>query len=370
MNEKEELLLLSCLKRIAPGTKLRTGIEYILQGKTGGLIVIGDSEEVLKLVNGGFYIGCSFSPAKFYELAKMDGAIILSTDAKRILYANTHLFPNPEILTTETGTRHRTAERVAKQTKTLVISISQKRDVITIYIDNIKYMLEEPRLVLSKANQALQTLEKFKHGLDQLTFNLTVRELEDIVTLFDVVSVLQRSVIVQKTEKEVRKYIYELGVDGRLLKMQVEELMTNVVDESIKIIKDYINPESNLKSTEVRKKIRKLSSDALLDQNYLAEVLGYNVDGDLREFSIHTKGFRIISESRRLPLTVVENLIDKFGNLKNILNAGIDELSEVPGMGKIRAKSLHDRLKKFSEYYLYNELYSNNSGGIAQRIKL
>ena len=139
MNEKEEALLLSCLKRVSPGTALRTGIEYILQGKTGGLVVVGNSEEVLKLVNGGFYIGCSFSPAKFYELAKMDGAIILSSNAKRILYANTHLFPNPEIATSETGTRHRTAERVARQTKTLVISISQKRDVITIYDDNIKY---------------------------------------------------------------------------------------------------------------------------------------------------------------------------------------------------------------------------------------
>ncbi|MCK5566805.1 MAG: DNA integrity scanning diadenylate cyclase DisA, partial [Actinomycetia bacterium] len=195
-NKNHEGLLLDCLRKIAPGTELGLGMEYILQGKTGGLIVIGDSEEVLKLVNGGFYIGCSFSPTKFYELAKMDGAIILSSNGRRILYANTHLFPNPEIKTSETGTRHRTAERVAKQTDTLVISISQKRDVITIYKGNIRYMLEEPRVVLSKANQALQTLEKYKEGLDSLAFNLTVRELEDLVTLFDVCSVLQRSSIV------------------------------------------------------------------------------------------------------------------------------------------------------------------------------
>ena len=176
-NKNKEGMLLECLKRIAPGTDLRLGIEYILQGKTGALVVIGDSEEVLKLVNGGFYIGCGFSPNKFYELAKMDGAIILSSNARRILYANTHLFPNPDIKTSETGTRHRTAERVAKQTDTLVISISQKRDVLTIYKGNIRYMLEEPRVVLSKANQALQTLEKYKEGLDDLSFNLSVREL-------------------------------------------------------------------------------------------------------------------------------------------------------------------------------------------------
>jgi len=137
-NKNHEGLLLDCLRKIAPGTELGLGMEYILQGKTGGLIVIGDSEEVLKLVNGGFYIGCSFSPTKFYELAKMDGAIILSSNGRRILYANTHLFPNPEIKTSETGTRHRTAERVAKQTDTLVISISQKRDVITSYKGNIR----------------------------------------------------------------------------------------------------------------------------------------------------------------------------------------------------------------------------------------
>src|SRR4030066_183715 len=298
MNKKNEELLLDCLKIVAPGTDLRLGIEYILQGKTGGLIVVGDSEEVLKLVNGGFYIGSSFTPTKFYELAKMDGAIILSSDAKRILYANTHLFPNPNIKTSETGTRHRTAERVAKQTNTLVMSISMKRDVVTIYKGDIRYMLEEPRVILSKANQALQTLEKYKEGLDDLTFNLTVRELEDLVSLFDVTSILQRSSIVQKTEKEVKRYIYELGVEG-----------------------------------------------------------------SLREFDIHPRGLRIITEVQRLPHPIIASLVDKFGNLKNIMNANIEELSEIAGMGKNRARSLYDKLKKFTEYYLYNEPY-NRKGGV------
>lgn len=368
INEKEDQLL-NCLKRVAPGTSFRTGIEYILQGKTGGLIVVGDSEEVLKLVNGGFYIGCSFSPAKFYELAKMDGAIILSYDVKRILYANTHLFPNPEIPTSETGTRHRTAERVAKQTNTLVISISQKRDVVTLYMNNIKYMLEEPRVVLSKANQALQTLEKFKNGLDNLIFNLTVRELEDLVTLFDVASVLQRSIIVQKTENEVKKYIYELGSDGRLLRMQVEELMANVVDDSIKIIKDYIHPKCKLKPSEIKDKIKFLGAEALLDLNHIARLLGYEVEGSLKEVSVKPYGFRIISEVRRLPDSVIINLIEKLGNLKNILDANISDLSEVKGMGKAKAKSFYDKLKKYSEYYLYNELY-NTKGGIVQKAEL
>jgi diadenylate cyclase len=369
MNKKSEELLLDCLKIVAPGTDLRLGIEYILQGKTGGLIVVGDSEEVLKLVNGGFYIGCSFSPTKFYELAKMDGAIILSSDGKRILYANTHLFPNPDINTSETGTRHRTAERVAKQTNTLVISISAKRDVVTIYKGDIKYMLEESRAILSKANQALQTLEKYKEGLDELTFNLTVKELEDIVTLFDVVSVLQRSSIVQRTEKEVKKYITELGSEGKLLNMQTEELMTNILNDSLNIITDYALTDNGVDSSELKDRINLLGEKELLKLDGIAKILGYEIEGSLKELNVHPRGLRIVSEVRRLPQSIIINLIDKFGNLKNILNANIEELSEIAGMGKIRARSLHDRLKKFSEYYLYNDLY-NRKGGIIPRVKI
>ncbi|OFW64109.1 MAG: DNA integrity scanning protein DisA [Actinobacteria bacterium RBG_19FT_COMBO_36_27] len=369
MNKKNEELLIECLKKIAPGTELRLGIEYILQGKTGGLIVVGDSEEVLKLVDGGFYIGSSFTPTKFYELAKMDGAIILSSDAKRILYANTHLFPNPNIKTSETGTRHRTAERVAKQTNTLVISISMKRDVVTIYKGDIRYMLEEPRVILSKANQALQTLEKYKEGLDDLTFNLTVRELEDLVSLFDVTSILQRSSIVQKTEKEVKRYIYELGVEGRLLKMQVEELMINVVNDSLNIINDYIHPDIVAEPFEIKDKINLLSEKELLELGNISKILGYEVEGSLREFDIHPRGLRIITEVQRLPHPIIASLIDKFGNLKNIMNANIEELSEIAGMGKNRARSLYDKLKKFTEYYLYNEPY-NRKGGVIPKIRL
>jgi len=364
MNKKNEELLIECLKRIAPGTDLRLGIEYILQGRTGGLIVVGDSEEVLKLVNGGFYIGCSFTPTKFYEVAKMDGAIILSSDGKRILYANTHLFPDPNIRTSETGTRHRTAERVAKQTNTLVISISMKRDVVTIYKGDIRYMLEESRFILSRASQALQTLEKYKEGLDELTFNLTVKELEDIVTLFDVTTILQKSSIVQRTEKEVKKYIYELGVEGRLINMQVEELMANVVNDSLNIIGDYVHPDITEGPAEIKDRINMLSEKELLELGNIAKFLGHEAEGSLREFDMHTRGLRIITEVRRLPHSVVVSLIDKFGNLKNVLNASVEELSDVPGMGKGKAKSLYDKLKKFSEYYLYNELYTRNRGVI------
>jgi len=362
MNAKEEELLLKCLKRVAPGTDLRLGIEYMLQAKTGGLLVLGDSESVLKITNGGFYIGCNFTAAKLYELGKMDGAIILSSDTKRILYANTHLFPNPEIPTSETGTRHITAERAAKQTKELIISISQKRDAVTLYIDGIKYILEEPRIILSKANQAIQTLEKFKNGLNHLLLNLTVRELEGITTLFDVASIFQRAIIVQKTAKEVNKYITELGSDGRLLLMQTEELMDNVENDYIKIIKDYVSAEVKTDPSKLKEKILNIESDEIVDLETISKILGYEAQENLIEFNVQPKGYRIISEVMRLPQAVIINIINKFGNLKNIMEARVDDLATVPGFGKTRAKSFVGRLKKYSEYYFYNDIYNGKEG--------
>lgn len=362
MKEKDAELLLDSLSRVAPGTELGLGIEYILQAKTGALIVVSDSDHVLKLVDGGFYIGCNFTPAKFYELAKMDGAIVLSDNADRILYANAHLFPNPQIRTSETGTRHRTAERFAKQTKSLVISISQKRDVVTLFVNNIKYILEEQRVVLSKANQALQTLGKYKEGLDNLIINLTIRELEDLVTLFDVATLLQRSSIVQKTEREVKRYITELGTDGRLLKMQVEDLMSNVEEDTRRVIEDYKKKDGKNRPDVIMHKINNLNDDELLDLENITRILGFKTDNNLKELKVRSKGYRIISEIRRLPEKVVKNLIEKFGNLNDILNASIEELSSVTGMGEVRAKTLYDRLKKFSEYYLYNEAYNTRLG--------
>ncbi|MEI7615171.1 MAG: DNA integrity scanning diadenylate cyclase DisA [Actinomycetota bacterium] len=369
MNSKDEELLLKCLKRVAPGTDLRLGIEYMLQAKTGGLLVLGDSEAVLKITNGGFYIGCNFAAAKLYELGKMDGAIILSSDTKRILYANTHLFPNPEIPSSETGTRHITAERAAKQTRELVISISQKRDAVTLYIDNIKYILEEPRIIQSKANLAIQTLEKFKNGLDHLLLNLTVRELEGIATLFDVGSIFQRAIIVHKTAKEVNKYIYELGKDGRLLKMQIEELMDNVEEDFIKIIKDYVQLGVKTEPSKLRDKILNIESDEIVELETITKILGYASQENLIEFNVLPKGYRIISEVIRLPLGVITNIINKFGNLRSIMDANPEDLASVIGVGKIRAKSFIERLKKYSEYYFYNDIY-NNKGGLDSKIVL
>ena len=170
MQNKEEEII-EILKLIAPGTDIRQGLENILKSKTGALILVGDSKEVLDIVDGGFSLNIDYTPSRLYELAKMDGAIVLSSDLKKILFANAQLIPSYEIETRETGTRHKTAERTAKQTGNLVISISQRRSIITVYKGNIRYVLEEASRILEKSNQALQTVEKYKKVFDRKRYS-------------------------------------------------------------------------------------------------------------------------------------------------------------------------------------------------------
>ena len=204
------------LKLIAPGTPIRDGLENILRARTGALLLITDSEEVLnEVVDGGFFINEEYSSSKLYELAKMDGAIVLSGDLKKILYANAQLIPSSEIATLETGTRHRTAERTAKQTGELVISISQRRSIITVFKGNDRYILEDTDSVLSKANQAIQTLEKYKKVFDNKLNILNEYEFNDIVTLENVVIAIQRAEMVMKIVEEIQRQIYELGSDRK-----------------------------------------------------------------------------------------------------------------------------------------------------------
>ena len=241
--------LQGCLRMVAPGTPLREGLESVLKAKTGGLIVVGDSKEVMSLVDGGFHINSDFLPAYLYELAKMDGAIILSRDCKKILYANTQLIPDPSIPSSETGIRHRTAERVARQTGELVISISQRRNIITIYKGYLKYVLKDISIILSKANQALQTLTKYKSVLDGTLANLGSLEFDDMATVLDVALAVQKIEIVNRIVTEVERYIHELGVEGKLVSMQLDELVAGLKEEEILLIRDYLpkGEENNYK---------------------------------------------------------------------------------------------------------------------------
>lgn len=275
MREQKQKELMAILNIMSPGTLLREGLDNILRAKTGGLVVLSDREEVLKMVDGGFAINSEYTPAYVYELAKMDGAIVISSDLKRILYANTQLMPNPSIVTQETGTRHRTAQRVAKQTGDIVVAISQRRNIISLYKGDIKYVLRESGEVLAKANQAIQTLEKYQLVLNRVISNLNLLELQDLSSLLDVVTAVQRNEMVMRIVYEIETYICELGNEGRLISMQLYELINGVEQEGRRLIRDYCSDEA--KYEEIYKNIEKLSSQDLLDLDIIAKVLGLSL---------------------------------------------------------------------------------------------
>ena len=319
----KEYDFINILKLIAPGTAIREGLENILKAKTGALIVIGENKEVMDLVDGGFNIDVDYTSARLYELAKMDGAIILSADMTKILFANTQLVPSQTIPTQETGTRHRTAERVAKQTGNIVISISQRRGIITIYQGNNRYVLEDTSRVASEANQALQTVEKYKKVLDNRLNLLNEYEFNDIVTLQIVIETLQRAGMLMQVVDEVERAIYELGTDGRLIEMQLEELTDGINQEVSLIIKDYAKGKNADKALE---KIQNMTHEELLVSTNVAKA------------------------------NIVENLVKKFKSFQNLLQADIEELDAVDGIGEIRARTIKRSLKRMQEQFMFDNL--------------
>ena len=337
--------LIHALKMISPGSPLRQGLDNILKAKTGGLIVIATGEEIMEVVDGGFCINAEYSPAYIYELAKMDGAIVLSSDTKKILFANAQLIPDYSISTSETGTRHRTAERVAKQTGAIVIAISQRRNIITVYRGDKKYAK-----ILTKANQALQTLEKYKSVLDEAIINLNALEFNDLVTIYDVAIVIQKIEMVMRITNIIEKYVIELGQEGTLVKMQLEELMgTTKMDQKL-IFKDY--SKKNVDMAEFKKKIKSFSSEDLLDLTNMAKLLGHSGFSENMDMTIKSRGYRILSKIHRLPSAIIENLVNYFDNFQEILNASIEELDDVEGIGEIRATYIKNGLIKMKQLVL------------------
>lgn len=347
--------VIEILPMVAPGTDLYEGLENILRARTGALIVLGDSEEILSLCDGGFRIDCEMRPTALYELAKMDGAIVLSRDAKRILLANTQLIPNPLIPSLETGTRHRTAQRVAVQTGELVISISQRRNVITLYKGSSKYVMHDVSVILAKANQALQTLEKYKSVLGEVLANLTALEFEDLVTAVDVATAIQRAQMVFRIANEIEKYICELGAEGRLVNMQLEELMVDIEDEGLLVIRDYKSTEEKRQPEEVWKLLSKWSSEDLLDLNLITRSLGHGGSMNALETLLTPRGYRTLTKIPRLPMPVIENLVETFESLPQILDASIEELDAVEGIGEVRARAIKEGLRRLREQALIDQ---------------
>ena len=343
------------LRLIAPGTPIRDGIENILRAKTGALLLITDNNDVIKeIVDGGFTINEDYTSSKLYELAKMDGAIILSGDLKKILFANAQLIPSREIETRETGTRHRTAERTAKQTGELVISISQRRNIITIFKGNFRYILEDTNAVLNKANQGIQTLERYKKVFDSRLSILNEYEFNDIVTLKNVIDVIQRAEMVMRIADEIQRQIYELGNDGRLVKMQLDELIGGLEKEELLIIKDYMASAKKKKTPEkILEELSEISYEEVMRETTVSKLLGYETFDNYDEVAVYTKGYRILSKVPRMPSNIVENLILSFKSFQHILDADIESLDEVDGIGEVRARTIKQSLKRMQEQFMF-----------------
>ncbi len=358
MRKKDENSITEILKLIAPGTEIREGLENILRAKTGALLLITDNSEIIKeVVDGGFSINEDYTSSKLYELAKMDGAIVLSGDLKKILFANAQLIPSRDIETKETGTRHRTAERTAKQTGELVISISQRRNIITVFKGNDRYILEDTDVVLNKANQGVQTLEKYKKVFDNKLNILNEYEFNDIVTLENVIVAIQRAEMVMRIVDEIQSQIYELGSDGRLVKMQLEELVGGIEKEELLIIKDYMVKSKKKRTPEiVYDELSELSYEDLTKENNIAKLLGYDTFDNYDEVGVYTRGYRIINKIPRMPSNIVENLVSSFKSFQHILAADIESLDEVDGIGEVRARAIKQSLKRMQEQFVFDNV--------------
>ncbi len=283
----------------------------------------------------------------------MDGAIILNANATKITMANVQLMPDPTILSHETGTRHRTAERVSKQTDALVIAISQRREVVSLYVDGVKYILADIPVVLAKANQALATLDKYRTRLDQVSTRLTALEFEGGATLHDVLTVLQRSELVTRMAVEIERYIVELGTEGRLIEMQLEETMVGAAAEKAALVRDYLSAYSDETAfAGALEEIGRLAHQDLLDFGRLAELLGYDRKLNTLDYSVSPRGYRVLGRIPRLPKLVVSQIVGEFGGLDEMLAATDSELEAVEGVGEIRAKDIREGMRRLQEINL------------------
>jgi len=352
LESRQEPRLVKALEMVAPGTALREGIDNILHARTGGLIVIGDPEELSFLFSGGIKLDIDYTPALLYQVAKMDGAIVLNGNATKITMANVQLMPDPTILSLETGTRHRTAERVSKQTDALVIAVSQRREVVSLYVDGAKYILEDIPVVLAKANQALATLDKYRTRLDQVSTRLTALEFEGGATLHDVLTVLQRAELVTRMAVEIERYIVELGTEGRLIEMQLEETMVGTAADKAALVHDYLAEDSDEAFAAALDQIGRLPHQDLLDFGRLAELLGYDRKVNTLDYPVSPRGYRILGRIPRLPKLVVQQIVHEFGGLDEMLAATDAELETVEGVGEIRAKDIREGLRRLQEINL------------------
>ncbi len=341
--------LASALSLLAPGTDLRLGIDDIIKGHLGALIVVAERDEIGPLCSGGIKLDIPFSAQMVYEVAKMDGAIILDADLSRIVRANVQLMPDAAMPTTETGTRHRTAERVARQTDSIVIAISQERDTVNLYAGGSRYQLDSIGELLAKATQGLQTLQSHRTQLDNGAAALTRQELRGDVAFDDVLNVLQRAEMAARMIDEISRNVAELGLDGRLVAMQLAELSEGVLEEQAAIIRDYRNPDLTTDDAAVIEHLATLRYSELVESDAVGAALGYSGRSTGGELRPH--GYRALTSIASLTGEETERIIAAFPSFDALMRATLRELAAIDGISQTVAadvqqglQRLHDRL--------------------------
>jgi diadenylate cyclase len=352
--------LKEALALVAPGTPLREGLDRVLQAKLGALVVVGDNPAVLSLCTGGFLLDAEFSPQRLSELAKMDGAVILARDASRIARANVHLVPKASVPTSETGTRHRTAERVARSIDVPVITVSEAMSTIAVYRNEHKHTLDPTGQLVDRASQALRTLHRFRTRFDSALSTLSGLEVEDTVSLRDVVEVLQPGEMATRIRDEIEDYLVELGADGRMYRLQLEELAAGLEDELLLVLHDYVSPDTGArraaaadgrprKVTAARASLQALTYDDLLDPARVVEALGLGDSPDGLDTSLTSRGYRLLHRLPRVSDVVIDRIVQRFAGLPGILQASLADLEKVGGVGSVKARAVRDGLSRMVE---------------------
>ncbi len=359
MISRQSSPLSDALAMAAPGRPLRDGLDRILRAKRGALVVVGDDPDVLSICSGGFLLDAEFSPQRLSELAKMDGAIILAADASRIARANVHLMPKATIPTSETGTRHRTAERVARSIDVPVLSVSAAMSVIAVYRNELKHTVQPTGWLHDRTDQALATMQRFRNRFDVALSGLSMLEVEDTVSVGDVVGVVQAAEMVLRIGEEVDGYLVELGEDGRLVGLQSAELVDGVARALHLVVRDYCGrpPTKGAQRLAVVNQIvdqlARLTSEDLGDANRVAEILGLPASFNHTESGVEPRGYRLLYRLPRFSDVIIERIVDRFVNLQQIMRASLGDLEQVEGVGQARAHSVKDGLARLAEASIF-----------------
>jgi diadenylate cyclase len=350
MSPRDDQTLGELLAPVVPGSALRDGLERILHAHMGALIVLGDGPDVLAICSGGFHIDAEMSPQRLSELAKMDGAIVLDRSGERIAWANVHLVPDPSAPTNETGTRHRTAERVARCVEVQVVAVSEEMGTITVYQGGTRRQLRSTDVLVGRANHLLQTLDRFRLRLDEVNASLTACEIEDVVTMRDVATVLQRAELVQRVALEIAELLDELGEHGRLLRLQLDELTLGVADDRRLVVEDYVDVAAVRSTNAVLERLAALPTTELLGLEGVVEALaGTDLQRADLDASLAPRGLRLLRRVPQLSPDMVSQLVIHFGDLHRLVRAPLSELAQATGISEDQARLVKDGVARLAE---------------------